>query len=168
MHNISRHPYYRSWQQIIQRCTNPNHRSYHRYGGRGITVCQRWIDGLANFLEDMGERPPNMTLDRIDNDGNYEPSNCRWATRKEQANNRSPKSTFDKFIIVGTIRKHCSKWILWISMPSPGKRVARTFNTREEAEEFQMQVAYEREFQRQLKHLHLDSSSGLLISKASG
>ena len=81
-------PTWNSWVAMRQRCTTPSAPSYERYGGRGITVCDRWRD-FANFLADMGVRPAGMTLDRWpDNDGNYEPSNCRWATPKDQAANR--------------------------------------------------------------------------------
>lgn len=79
-------PEYRAWKAMLTRCGNPNTAAWANYGGRGITVCLRWIDSYDNFLADMGRKPtPRHSLDRYpNNDGNYDPGNCRWATRKEQ------------------------------------------------------------------------------------
>lgn len=80
---------YNSWQHMKRRCTNENYHAYHRYGARGIKVCDRWLNSFENFYADMGDKPtPEHQLDRIDNDGNYEPNNCRWVTPKENSNNR--------------------------------------------------------------------------------
>lgn len=85
------------WSLMIQRCTNPNSTNYKYWGGRGITVCERWLNSFENFLEDMGNRPSkNHSLDRIDNDGNYGPNNCKWSTRNEQRLNQRPKKKISK------------------------------------------------------------------------
>ena len=84
-------PEYKAWTEMIERCTNENAKYYHRYGGRGIKICERWRNSFEAFFQDMGERTSsNHSLDRFpNNDGNYEKSNCRWATPVQQCNNRS-------------------------------------------------------------------------------
>ena len=77
---------YQTWSHMKQRCFNKNNQEYNNYGGRGITVCDKWLD-FRNFYADMGERPAGKTLDRVNNNGNYCKENCRWATQKEQSNN---------------------------------------------------------------------------------
>lgn len=86
-HGKTNSPEWLSWRAMRSRCTNPNNPDYKHYGGRGIIVCERW-NLFENFLSDMGPRPANKTLDRIDVDGNYEPKNCRWASHQEQAENK--------------------------------------------------------------------------------
>ncbi len=86
------HPLFSTWCGMVQRCTDPHHENYPDYGGRGISVCDRWRNDFAAFVADVGPKPtPRHTLDRVRNGGNYEPGNVRWATPVEQANNRRPR-----------------------------------------------------------------------------
>lgn len=89
-------PTHNSWRSMIRRCTEPGNNRWAHYGGRGITVCDRWLYSFPAFLEDMGERPARLTLDRIDVNGNYEPGNCRWATAIEQRRNRRDSPDWDE------------------------------------------------------------------------
>lgn len=104
-HGKTRTPEYRSWNAMLNRCYNRNGQAYRNYGGRGIIVCDRWRDSFVNFLADMGMRPSKAyTIEREDNDGNYEPGNCSWQTKKVQANNRRTNRLItyqDKTLTVG-------------------------------------------------------------------
>lgn len=87
-HSKSSSATYSTWSSMISRCTNKNEFSFKNYGGRGISVCSRWLNSFESFLMDMGERPPGCSIDRMDNNGNYEPGNCRWSTDVEQCRNK--------------------------------------------------------------------------------
>ena len=88
-HGMSGHLLYQTWKNMVQRCTHTNRWDWKHYGGRGITVCQRWLKSFPNFVKDMGPKPsPELTLERFINYEGYKPSNCVWATRKEQTRNR--------------------------------------------------------------------------------
>ena len=97
---------YSSWKQMMSRCNNPKSTLYYRYGGRGIRVCESWKD-FRNFYKDMGKRPSKLySIERINNNGNYEPNNCKWVTIDEQANNRSTC----KYFKYNGIRKNITQW----------------------------------------------------------
>lgn len=96
-HGMSRSAEHRAWNGLRNRCKNPNDEHFGNYGGRGIKVCERW-EKFENFYRDLGPRPsPKHSLDRVDNDGNYEPGNCRWATKSEQTYNRRKYKAIQNF-----------------------------------------------------------------------
>lgn len=105
-HNMTASREYCSWECMKARCNNPKNVEFHRYGARGITICQEWNDSFERFYADMGPRPEGTTLDRIDPRGNYEPSNCRWATAFEQQQNTSTARRITYLGITRTI----SEW----------------------------------------------------------
>ena len=112
-HNMSNHPIYQVWLDMIKRCNSYKNKSYHNYGGRGIKVCERWTD-INNFVEDMyPSYIKGLDIDRIDNDGNYEPSNCRWVTRKQNLNN----TRHNKIIEFNGVQKTIKQWSEFINIP---------------------------------------------------
>lgn len=109
-HNMSKTHTYKTWCEIKYRCCVPTSHYYKDYGGRGIKMCDRWKDSYEKFLEDMGERPEGMTIDRIDNDGDYCPENCRWANTKTQCNNRRSNINIEYMGETKTLKQWCEKF----------------------------------------------------------
>lgn len=122
----SKHPLYRAWAGMVNRCRNPNNSSYGRYGARGIYVCDRWRT-FENFLADMGERPEGMTLDRIDPTGPYAPGNCRWADITTQRRNISADGDrrMREAMSEGVKRRWAEWREEWKPMPADDIRAAR-------------------------------------------
>jgi len=113
-HGMSGTPEHRTWCRIKHRCYNKNYEGYENYGGRGIKMCDRWVDSFENFYKDMGQRPLDKTsIDRKDNDGDYTPDNCRWSTAKEQNRNRSNA----RFITMRGTTKLLAEWCDESSVP---------------------------------------------------
>lgn len=133
---VNKHPLIHVYTGMKQRCYNANSKFYSHYGARGITVCERWlgVDGYKNFIADMGERPAGLSIDRINNDGNYEPNNCRWANTSTQMANRGMLST-NKTGVIGIYFYKWSKknqWKAEISVNSKKIHLG-TFRTRDDA-----------------------------------
>ena len=105
-HGMSNSPTYATWKSIKRRCLNKNTADYKNYGGRGIKVCDRWLNSFKDFLSDMGEKPERLSIERINGNGNYELSNCKWATRTEQNNN----TRASVFIEHGGYKKTIAEW----------------------------------------------------------
>ena len=120
-----------------ERCYNPNHRHFRSYGGRGIAVCQRWLDSFVNFVVDMGKRPLGFTLDRKDTNGDYTPENCMWSDDRTQRHGRRVINE------ARCINKHRSKYR--VRMHLNGKRHSRIFVTLAEAEDYVADCRFERE-----------------------
>ena len=112
-HGATRSKLYNVWASVINRCTNPNFNDYRNYGGRGIQMCERWRTSFANFAADMGGCPKGMSIDRIDNNGHYEPGNCRWATRKEQARNMRK----NRLLTLNGVTRCVAEWVEITGLP---------------------------------------------------
>ena len=147
-------PLRRVWQEIIYRCTNPNNRLYPSYGGRGITICERWLNSFENFATDMGPRPPNYTVERVDNDGPYSPENCVWASRTQQAQNRRKPRFFHIKSIVNKPMRYIHKTTYGTYRVTISLRknyvYARNLPTLEDALELRANLEMEREMYQRL------------------
>lgn len=118
---------YKAWCDMWQRCTNPNNSRFNCYGARGIRVCGRWCD-FGKFLDDLGCCPKYLTLDRIDNDGNYEPSNCRWTTRREQRRNTQRSLVFTVKGVTGCLIQLCEHFNMTAHYKRVWTRIRRGWN----------------------------------------
>jgi hypothetical protein len=116
-HGLTGSREWNSWRGMKERCQNPNHIRYDLYGAHGVKICDRWRDSFKNFLADMGTRPPRTSLDRINPYGDYEPSNCRWATHREQRLNRRRTQAIRDFVVglaaeVSACRRLAPRWVV--------------------------------------------------------
>lgn len=142
-HGLTKTSAHSTWGRIKQRCYNPKCSQYHNYGGRGIKMCDRW-QSFENFLADMGQRPADKTsIDRINNDGDYEPGNCRWATSKEQSYNTRTSLNAKGYCFI----KSKKKWVAYSTGKGKAVRLGH-FKTEEEAKE----AIYLYRTEKQLKH----------------
>lgn len=113
-HGHSKHPLFQCWADMLRRCKSIGCKVYKHYGGRGIKVCDRWHE-FENFVKDMGDRPDGGELDRVDNDGDYCPENCKWSTRTEQLRNQRRSTAIE----IDGVTKTLSEWALFYGIVSP-------------------------------------------------
>ena len=112
-HGMSKAPLYNTWKAMKTRCYNQKDLSYKNYGGRGISVCKSWRDSFEAFYADMGDRPEGMSIDRIDNGGDYKPGNCRWSTPTEQHNNKRT----NRLITAYGVKLTVTEWGRYLAIP---------------------------------------------------